>query len=381
MEPFKVPPLFSLWAGLAALSGAIERKLWHTNNRGHLHSGIYVLLAGPASSGKTLPIAEARRLVESMPNRFIAPSNITRAAFVDELHDSQRTIDTPGGAIHFNSLAVMLDEFGVFLSKYEGDFLSALTAMWDGNAFVERKRKLEHKIVLKNVSLTLIAGCTPGFLNTLIPVEAWEQGFMSRMTVVYSGAAEPQDLWELIPGQQNKFDALARDLQVIGSMYGEMDFEPHALAALLAWHMAGGPPAPIHPSLKGYTSRRTAHLIKLCMLISAASSSRMVITLDDYQRALHILNQTERTMGDVFLDMKKGGDTVIMEQAWFFAYTEHQRHQRPIPSRDLVMFVSERTPSHNVQKILDVMVAANMLERHNDPKAGVSYTPRGRKAT
>lgn len=383
MTPFNVPEIFSTWAGLGALSGAIERKLWHRTDRGCLYSGIYVLMVGPAASGKTLPIVEARRLLERVPNRNIAPSNITRAAFVDELNDAKRSVvrvnEVPS-AVHFNALSIMLDEFGVFLHAYEPDFLAALTAMWDGNAFVERKRKLTDKIVLPNVSLTLIAGCTPGFLNNLIPEDAWEQGFMSRTTIVYSGTSEPQDIWKGVPGQTDKFEALAADLRSIGDMYGQMEYEPRAIEAIRQWHLAGGPPAPIHPSLKGYTNRRTAHLIKLCILISASESASCVITLDHYQQALAIMGMTERMMGDVFLGMKKGGDTKVMEQAWFFAYTEYNRYNRPVPARDLITFVSERTPSHNIPKILDTMVSTGSLERKPDTGAGVLYIPRPPKA-
>ena len=160
---------------------------------------------------------------------------------------------------------------------------------------------------------------------------------------------------------------------------GRVDYEPHALEALRYWHMAGGPPAPIHPSLKGYTNRRTAHLIKLCVLISAASAAR-VMTLEHYQRALFIMNQTERVMGDVFLDMKKGGDAKVMDQAWFFTYTEFNRTD--LPSRSgLVTFVSERTPSHNIEKLIDTMVAINFIERHGDVLTGVTYTPKTRGAS
>jgi hypothetical protein len=284
--------------------------------------------------------------------------------------------------VYFNALSVMLDEFGVFLHAYEPDFLSALTAMWDGNPFVERKRHLAEKITLPNVSLTLLAACTPGFLNNLLPEDAWEQGFMSRTNIIYSGTSAPQDLWKALPGQSAKFDALIAGLRLIGDLYGPMEYEPRAIEAIRAWHLAGGPPAPIHPSLKGYTNRRTAHLIKLCMLVSAAASdSRRIITLEHYQRALYIMNETERVMGDVFLDMKKGGDAKVMDQAWFFVYTEWNRTTRPVPSRDLVLFVSERTPSHNVQKLIDVMIAANFLERQATPEGGVTYTPRARKVT
>ena len=379
MEPFGVPELFSVWAGLATLSAVIERRLWHTTTRGPLHPGIYTFLVGPAAAGKTLPINEGRKLIEAVTGRHVAPSNITRAAFVDELNESRQTIQRPGEdppTIQFNSLAIMLDELGVFISDFDRDFLAALTAMWDGNAFVERKRKLPEKIVIPEVSLMLIGACTPGFLNSLIPIDAWEQGFMSRVTIVYAGMTPPIDLWAPTPDQSAKFTALVDDLRTIGALYGVIDFTDEALDAMRAWHLADGPPAPSHPQLKGYIGRRTAHLIKLCILICASCTNNRVITLDHYQEAHGILTRTEFVMADVFLAMRKGGDGEVMKEAWWFAYQEYRRHGRALPHHMLMRFLSERTPNHNIERMINVMIAAHLLERQSVDGV-VAYVPRG----
>lgn len=386
MAPFGVPEMFSTWAALATLSAVVERRLWHTTTRGPLHPSIYTLLVGPAASGKTIPIDQGRKMLETMEGRYISASNVSRASFVDELNEAVQTVLRPTenpASIQFNALAVMLDEVGVFISEFDKDFLSALTAMWDGNAFVERKRKLKDKINIKNVSITLVGGCTPGFLNNLIPIDAWEQGFMSRVIIAYNGSAKPTDLWapqiSTSPGQVAKFNALVSDLRIIGNLYGEVDYQQEAMDAIRAWHLSGGLPEPTHPQLKGYIGRRTAHLIKLCILVCASHSNDRIVTVEHYQTALGILAQTERVMADVFLAMRKGGDGEVMKEAWWFAYQEFKRNQRPIPHHMLMRFLAERTPNHNIERMISVMIAAKLLEKKND-KGVVAYVPQGQPA-
>lgn len=379
MEPFGVPDMFSIWSGLATLSAVIERRLWHTTNRGRLYSGIYTFLVGPAAAGKTLPVNEGRKLIEAIGGRFIAPSNISRAAFVDELNEAQQTIirhgETPS-TVQFNSVAIMLDELGVFISEFDRDFLSALTAMWDGHAFVERKRKLSEKIVIPEVSLTLIGACTAGFLSSLIPIEAWEQGFMSRVIIAYNGASDPVDLWKPAPDQARKFTDLVHDLKIVGNLYGQMDYSDEALLAIRAWHVAGGPPVPAHPQLKGYVGRRTAHLIKLCILICASHTDDRIITMEHYQEAINLLTRTEHAMDDVFLAMRKGGDGEVMKETWWYVYQEHRRHNRPLPHHALMRFLADRTPNHNIERMISVMLASHLLEKKTD-KGVIVYVPKG----
>src|SRR5690606_1973720 len=107
----------------------------------------------------------------------------------------------------------------------------------------------------------------------------------------------------------------------IFSVTGELKFSEDAANALNNWHMAGGPPAPDHPRLVNYSSRRTAHLIKLCCVASLARADDKVITLDDYQTALDWLIDAEFMMPDIFKALVVNGDMKAIEECWHFAYT------------------------------------------------------------
>jgi hypothetical protein len=378
MKPFDVPPLFATWTGLVVLASAAERKVWHVTNKGELYPNIYTMLIGPAASGKTIAIHEGRQLLEELEDVHLAASNVSSASFIDELNDAKRTLLLPRaeGVVSFNSLAVLSNEFGVFLPIFDTGFLSILTDMWDGKGFSERKRKLKDKIEIPKSTVSILAGWTPSALNQFLPPGAWEQGFMSRITVVYSGAGDPQDLWSENGKKTASFNSLVTDLNAVHNIYGPMVLAPAALEALRAWHLMKGPPRPDHPKLATYADRRTSLMIKLCMLCSLSSRDTRIIELEDYQFALRILLSTEAAMPDAFKAMQTGGDMNVIKEVWYIVYQEFMRTaNKPVPQRLILQLLMERTPSHNVGRLLEVMVRAQWLTG-----SGVEgYTPRGKR--
>jgi hypothetical protein len=378
MKPFDVPPLFATWTGLAVLAAVAERKVWHVTNKGELFPNIYALLIGPPAAGKTVAIHEGRRLLEEIETVHLAASNVSSASLIDELNDAQRRLLLPKaeGIVSFNSLTVMSNEFGVFLPVFDTAFLSILTDMWDGKGFSQRLRKLKEKIEIPKSTVSILAGWTPSALNQLLPEGAWEQGFMARMTVIYSGASSPQDLWTENGDQIVAFKTLVNDLNIIHNLYGPIILAPDALVALREWHLRRGPPRPDHPKLNTYSDRRTALLIKLCMLCSISSSNERVIELEHYQQALAILLETEAAMPDAFKAMQTGGDMNVIKEVWYILYQEYMRKdQKPVPQRLVLSLLMERTPSHNVARLLDVMVRAEWITGN-----GVEgYRPRGKR--
>lgn len=383
MKPFDVPPLFATWTALVTLAGAVERKLWHITNKGELYPNLYALLLGPAAAGKTVAIHEGRRLLKELKDVHLAASNVSSASFIDELDDAIRrhTLERGAGIDSFNALTVMSNEFGVFLPVFDPGFLAILTDMWDGKGFSERKRKFkDKKIDIPKSTVSILAGWTPSSLKKFLPDGAWEQGIMSRIPIIYSGNSDPQDLWSNYPGQSELFKVLVHDLEIIHKMYGPVVFAPDAQDAIKEWHLRRGPPAPEHHLLITYTQRRTAMLIKLCILCSASESDTRIITLEQYQHALNILLSTEVMMPDAFKAMATGGDINVMREVRFILLQEYMRsNQKPIPLRLVISLLMERTPAHNVQRLLDVMVTTQWLKEENNINTGKTYIPLGKK--
>jgi hypothetical protein len=251
--------------------------------------------------------------------------------------------------------------------------------MWDGKGFTERKRHLKEKIDIPRSTVNILAACTPSFLRDLLPEGAWDQGFMSRTVMAYSGEADPQDLWTVNGGQDELFKDLTTDLKAISKLYGPMDYEDEALDALRKWHLAGGPPRPDHPRLLTYNGRRTALLIKLCMVMSVASSDSMIITREHYERALALMLETEIHMPEIFKSMRSGGDRSVMDEVWHYIYQYNvKKNNRPMPHQEVFSFVSERTPTHNIFRLVDAMCRNGLLEEIKDV-GGAGYKARKKR--
>lgn len=359
------PDLFRRWVAIAAVAGALERKVWVQTLGSKLYPNLYTVLVGPPGVGKTTVLSEVSRLWRELPDHYVAPSSVTKASLIDCLEDAKRKIIRPGLVppfVEFNSLLVASGELGVLIPAYENDFMNVLTDIYDGHPYAERRRTKDLRVNIQYPQLNLLGATTPSYLNAFMPEGAWDQGFISRTLLIYSGERVIRPLFGDQSRDEAAFKDLINDLKLIGSLYGEITFSQEAANAISAWHMAGGPPVPEHPKLAHYLTRRTAHLLKLCMVACVSDGGGLVISLAHYQRALNWLVEAEGSMPDIFRSMTSGGDSRAMEEAWYFVYTTYMKEKKPLLETRLVFFLKERVPSHQIKPIIDTMVRAGMLK-------------------
>lgn len=376
------PAIFTRWAGIFAVASALERKVWIRTRKGTLYPNLYTITVGPPGAGKTLATSVVYDFLTRLDSHHVAPTSVTKASLIDALAQAERRVVIPTHnppVISFNSLIITSDELGVLLPSYENDFMNVLTNIYDCRIYSETRRTNKISIKLDAPQLNMCAATTPSYLNALLPEGAWDQGFLSRTMLIYSGADAPQDLFALNTYDEKLEKDLERDLRHIGQMFGQMTFTQEAIDALNDWHLSGGQPAPIHPKLAHYNTRRTAHLLKLCVVASASQSDDLVITLDHYAEALDWLSEAEFAMADIFKSMKTGGDGAVIEECYHFAYTLWVKEKKPVLEHRLFHFLQERTPAHNVERILTVMEKAGLLKKQF-ADVGMGYIPQVKAA-
>jgi hypothetical protein len=210
--------------------------------------------------------------------------------------------------------------------------------------------------------VSLIAATTPSYLNELMPPGAWDQGFISRVIMVFSGERIMKPLFGGRAKNPELFKVLSEDLKAIVEVYGRVTWEPKAIIAMENWARSGGPPVPDHPRLQHYTSRRNAHLLKLSMIASLSRSSDLSVSLDDFQTALNWLIEVEFYMPDIFKSMITGGDSASMDEVYHFVHVTYMKEGKPLPEHRIVRFISERVPAHSVMRVFETMYKSNMLE-------------------
>jgi hypothetical protein len=374
------PSLFRKWAAISCIAGALERKVYVMAFPDPLYPNLYTVLTGPPGAGKTFIIAQIRDFWKQLKNHHVARSAMSRAAMLDALKGAERNEIVYNGkgsnVLHFNSLLIPSNELSVLLPAYDSDFMGNLTDLYDCRPYGEKKRTSDLDYEIDRPQLNIVAGTTPSYLNDLMPEGAWDQGFISRVMLVYSGENTKKSLFIPKETSLSLQSELVHDLKIIGKMHGEMKFTSESAAAINNWHMAGGPPTPDHPKLLHYNTRRTAHLLKLCMVASASDSDDLKITIDHYQTALDWLLEMEKFMPDTFKAMSSGGDGKIMKEAWHFTYSMYAREKKPVPAARVYRFISERAPAHSVDRILQVMVNSQVLyETYPKENIGKCYLP------
>lgn len=382
------PAIYRKWTAIFLVSAALERKAWITTAKGVLYANQYIFLIGPAGVGKSLCTALSYELLNEIRTPespiYVAPTSVTKASLADALNKAERRIvklnEIPPITV-FNSLQVISNELGVFLPAWDGDFMSTLTDLWDNGRYHETRRTSKIEINIPKAQLNILSATTPAYLNSLLPEGAWEFGFMSRVLNIYSGETEYTDIFAELDHDGSAYKYLVNDLAEIYNIWGEFTITDEVKEAINAWARQGFQPRPDHPKLTHYNTRRLAHLLKLCIVASAASASDRKITLDHYAEALDWLTQAEHFMPDIFKALKVGGDARAIEECWHFAYQYFMKHNKsPVPEHLLITYLGERVPAHSVDRILDVMVRAQLLTKKFISSGGHGYEPKVRTA-
>ena len=379
------PTLFRRWTGISLLAGAMERKCWVHSIEKDLYPNLYILLLAPAAGGKSFLIEEVGKFWNDIGQHHVAPDSVSRASLADELKDAERHIVRVGETTYsFNSLLIASEELGTLITAYDNELISTLCKLYDCSPYGERKRGKDLKYKLDKPQLNFLSGTTPSQLDHLLPEGAWQQGFMSRTIVIYSGEVvygnlnllgESGDTSTKTTHAKNKSN-LMHDLKIIGNAFSKFTWTKESAYVMTKWYKSGGEPAPDHPKLLGYCARRGTHLIKLCQVASISDSDDMVITLDHFQRALDWMIEAEHYMPDIFKAMIHGGDGQLMKDCWHFFYKLYIKDKEPIRKARLIGFLQDRTPGHNVERLLNLMVMSDMFKEIEVNKIGKCYTPK-----
>lgn len=374
------PELFRKWAAISAIAGVLERKVWVKTMNMELYPNLYVVLTGPPGVGKTVSTSIIEELWRSLTGLHVAPKSITKPSLIDALNDAKRSatvIDGNGSKyLNFNSLLVNAGELGVLIPQYDSDFMNILTDIWDGRVYEERRRSKDLHIKIEKPQLNILAATTPSYLNQTLPEGAWDQGFLSRTFLIFSGETNLVDIFAEDSLDMERFTKLKSDLRSIKEIIGQYAFDPEAKNAIRSWHMAGGPPRPDHPKLVHYNIRRTQQLLKLCMVASASRGGDLLITLENYQTALGWLLEAEVAMADIFKALGAKGDGSVIEDTWHYIYKIFMATKEPISEHRLIQYVSEKVPAYNVMRIIEIMERAGQIEKAITEKGLPGWKPR-----
>lgn len=354
------PELFRKWAGIATLASVLEQKVWLPSGGGILYPNLYVLIVGHPGTGKTRTIRAAKAYQLEIPDFHLAPTSMTSASLVDCLCDAKRMImRLPDPPLEYNTLTISADELGAFIHKYDNEMIAVLSAFYDPDPYGQNRRGKELKIKIKKPQLNMLCGSTPSNLLQFMPEGAWDQGFTSRMIMVFSDERIVGDDFAVVTKGMSA--DLIHDIKVINSQVGEFKVTEDYRNLVNLWRAQDEAPQPNHPKLIHYNTRRRAHLYKLSMIACLDRSSVLMLTREDFNRAINWLHEAEEFMPDIFKAGATSVDAQAQDEIYHYLLTLDIQ-KKGVPEYKLFNFARERVPAHSVERVLQIMVRSNMIE-------------------
>jgi hypothetical protein len=363
------PEIYRLWSAITAVSGVLERKAWTTGSAGPIYPNLFTVLVGPPASGKDNAIRPIRDMWSKVQGLNLSPDNVTKAALIDALGKSLRTVmNGTGEAYSFCCMVAPVPEFGVFFTHHDLEFLSVLNHIYVSPPIYREERRTQGVIEVNKPHLILLAGTQPDYLNTFLPDEAWGMGFTSRLIMIYADGAPPADLFSYTTVNS---DNLLLRLRKIFELKGEFLWSKNAIDEINAWNRAGCPPTPAHSKLLHYNGRRALHCIKLSMISAVSRGLDLKVTVDDFERARDWLLQAEAVMPDIFRAMGARSDQQILHDLHLYLYRLWSsvaiEKRKPLHTKDIYEFLHTRVTSDRIPKLIDVAEKLGYIHRGKYP--------------
>lgn len=358
-EDIEAPEAYRRWGAIATIAAVLEQKVY-LQTSAPLYPNMFVFLVGQPGVGKTRTIHAASAFLRDIADFHLAPTSMTAASLVDVLLASKRTlIRLPDPAIEYNTLTIMADELSAFMHEYDKQIVGNLTTFYDVVIpYGHQRRGKEIKIKIQSPQVSILAGTQPSFLLRFLPEAAWEQGFMTRVMMVFSDEHIVSD--DMFAFEKHGLpQEMVHDLKIINGLYGEFGVTVDYKTAINNWRKLGQPPAPTHPKLLHYATRRLAHLFKLSMVSCVDRSNALLLTKDDFNRAMGWIIDAEAMMPEVFKAGAIGADSKAMDEIIHYCTVLDTGHGVPEPT--LVRQARRLVPAMSVLRIIEVMERGGMI--------------------
>jgi hypothetical protein len=365
-EGLSSPPIFRLWSAIGTIGAAAERRVWVRTARSILYPNMFIALVAAPGVGKGEAIKNAEELSYACKKIRVAPTNVSRASIIDALAEVQQKRLLPdGNLIEYASLFAIVEELGVFIPAHDLAFLSVLTDIWNNpRVHRDKKRGMAKEIDIPHPQLSILAGSQPNFLASLLPEEAWGQGFMSRVILIYSALPVDVPLFDEREMDGGLRQGMIDRLGEISELYGQCQWEPEAQALITGWKAGGQLPVPEHSRLQNYCARRILHILKLSIIASLSRGNDLVIRHEDAARAIDWLLEAEAAMPDIFREMAQKSDAQVIQELHIYLWKEWMKGgKKPLHEARMYNFLHNRVPADKIYRVIQTAERANIIAR------------------
>lgn len=295
------PTTFHRWSCLSVLGAWLGRRYSFQHGHFNIASNLYVMLMGGAGSRKSTAIKIATSLIKKAGYKTVAAERTTKEKFLMDLagedsYESEDILDKNlfgDGPASVAEILVAADEFNTFVGNGNIEFLSLLGVLWDYSGKFEDRKKNSKSLIIEDPTVTILAGNTATGFSLAFPAEAIGQGIFSRLILVHGEKTDRRITFPKPPSPEQErllLDLLQAIRQVAS---GNAILSPAAISLLDAIYQSWNGLSDVR--FESYSNRRFTHLIKLCLIVSAAAM-RNTVEECDVVYANTLLTHAEHSM-------------------------------------------------------------------------------------
>ena len=362
------PPVsFRMWAAIHTLAAVLQRKCVLPWGPLSFYPNLYiVLIAPPGAARKGTALGPALDfLTEPELGIKLAAEAITREALIRELKNANETVINPftGEMTFHSSLTIHSQELTVFLGYQNSQLMSDLVDWFDCRKRWTYRTKWSGTDEIIGVWVNLIGATTPDLIQTSLPIDSIGVGLTSRMIFVYEerrgkSVADPF----LSQREKDLRIMLLHDLERIKLLSGAFKVSADFIEFWLEWY----PKQEIYRPFEdvrfgGYFERRPTHIMKLSMLVNVARTDKMLITRLDLERAIRILDFTEKKMFYTFRGVGKSPYASVLTKIMNFIGMKRQTSVNEI----MTFFVRDVT-KQDLDKVLESIQMMKYCKIYHD---------------
>lgn len=369
----EAPKCMYFWAGVSAVAGALQRKVWLDMGYFSWYPNFYIcFVAPPGVATKSTTMGSSMGLLRQVPGVRFGPDVVTMQALITDMADNQQTFEYQGLIHTCSTLTVAASEFGNLLDPKDRGMTDMLTHLWDGVSVLDKKTKGAGSDVVQNPWLNLLACTTPAWLEGNFPEYMIGGGLTSRFLFVYADKKQQYVAYPNLVGHASIREMepkLIEDLIAINSLVGPFRLTNEAIAFGQDWYVDHHKNFFVHrPELNderfgGYKARKQAHVHKLAMVLCAATASDMVISREHLELAVAMVTDLEPDMHHVFQRIGRGKHADVSER--FLSYIG--KHPQGLALEKAYAFIHASIPSEReFMDLLEGLVRSGKirLSRH-----------------
>jgi hypothetical protein len=357
----ETPEIIHIWTAMSVLAGAIEKRVWIDQKFFKIYPNMYIVfIAPPGICAKSTSMALGQELLEET-GRTVFSSFITKEAIITNMLEHIRTIEIPDGTFSHTSVTLIADELNVLLSSGM-DMVKFLVEIWGKDKAYEYKTKTAGTFNLPYPNFNLIGAVVPQWFGDCLANDMNSTGLLARCIFVYEDVKRgkyPECV--MTNDQMWHRKKLLEHIFALDNLYGEVHLQKDTKKIFHDWYMEQEIDSSEDYRIASYLERRTkVHILKVAMLM-ALGELRTTIKPIDFERAVRLLERTERKMRMTYV--LAGANPLAIYVSRIINMLDLRT--TPIPIRELMeLFYTELTPDQFklvLRTIADMEIASTVL--------------------